>query len=549
MKLPYFLRVAALGCTLLGLAGCAKFLDINTNPNTPDRSSVPADAYLPSAQRGIGLLLNQGLNTLGNNYTGVWVNSSGLSPAQSVRYTITASDFEATWNLAYAEILEDLRGVEEAGVASNSPNAQAIAKILRAFVFQILVDSWGSVPYFEANKGPAILTPKYDSGKSVYDANIAALQSAINQAGTGLDGTLSSNDIICRGNMDLWVRIARTLRLRYLMRQISNDASVASLITQAISDGNIAPVGRKFLGELPSDIAVTIQPGYLLTAGKLNPLYEAQGFDAGGNPTQNWALGVRANEYAVDTLRKTFDPRINILWRRTATAVDSNFDLPLSPIPAQGPLRGGYRGWSQGPQGPSSVYSGPGILSQVGLNVVGNLSDPASTTRGTVIMTAAESHFLLAEAAARALGVISNFGYVQGVQASFSWLYSFNGGINPRTGASAASDAGAYLLGSGALPGTQMAQIAQIIYQKWVTLQGTNGAEIWAEWRRTGYPANLRLSGIANFSNFPTRVVYVTTERAANGPNVPANDDYITQRIFWQPALITPLPAKTGLGR
>jgi Starch-binding associating with outer membrane len=169
-------------------------------------------------------------------------------------------------------------------------------------------------------------------------------------------------------------------------------------------------------------------------------------------------------------------------------------------------------------EGTSSM--GPGLLQSVSQNAM--------------ILSAAESHFLQAEAIVRGYlpggAAAAQTQYEAGVQASFDLL--------------GAGDATAYLAQSNAntnwaLATTTSAQIALIIRQKWIAEDGVLPIEAYNDYRRLHLPADIPISispyKSPSTAQVPTRYLYPVSEYTTNTANVNAQGtiDYYTSKVFW----------------
>ena len=174
MKLRNFLIVPA--CLLFALFSCQKdWLDINTNPNTLP-SSTPDYTFAAGANRIAATL---GPNELGEYYSGHWTQSSTYIISTSIfGYQFTNSSFD--YYGGYFDILKDLDYAIQ-GAATNPDLAYfgGAARVLKAYVYQILVDIHGNVPYTDALKGLGSLAPKFDDQKAIYEDLIKVLDTAI----------------------------------------------------------------------------------------------------------------------------------------------------------------------------------------------------------------------------------------------------------------------------------------------------------------------------------------------------------------------------------
>ncbi|MXV49887.1 SusD/RagB family nutrient-binding outer membrane lipoprotein [Pedobacter sp. HMF7647] len=502
MKAKNILKKVALVSLPLFMASCEKdFLDINTNPNLPT-SSTP-ELVLPSALANTGSVTNNDLNILGNLLSGHWAQSPDyLFYNAQETYQFTPSTYNATWVSLYSGGLEDYQYVDAEATKSGKKNLSAIAKIMQAYNYQLLVDAWGDVPFSESLQGTGNLAPKYEAATTVYDGILKLIDAGL--ASIDVSATADkpgTNDIVFAGNMDKWKRFANTLKLRVLLRQ-SLTASRASQVTA----GFATLTGATFLGA--GENAGT-NPGYANQTGKFSPLYGAIGFTVTGAETSNFTA-TRGNKYSVDFVNATADPRVSLLFR---------------PAKNSGNYVGVYPGTTATPTTKNADYSavGPGIL-------------PASANNGfakpAYLITATESYFLQAEAYLKGFlpgGVAAaQTAYQTGIEESFKLLGStsaaaqafYSTSANPLVNWTAATAANR--------------QFEAVITQKWLALNGVDGFEAWSEFRRTGYPVNtpMPLNNISG-GKHPLRIPYVQDEIGANSANVPQVDIFST-KIFWE---------------
>jgi len=160
------------------------------------------------------------------------------------------------------------------------------------------------------------------------------------------------------------------------------------------------------------------------------------------------------------------------------------------------------------PQGSYRENSGKRVSPPSAL-VGGNAADPSSAVAPVKLISAAESFFLQAEAAARGwaggAADVKNL-FNQGITASFEAY-----GI-PEQAAAYVTTAPDAQLGTGANA------IRQIITQKYYAMCGFQGFEAWTEWRRTGYPDFLVQSAASTLGagRLPLRFLYPNTEITTN---------------------------------
>ncbi|HWS01337.1 MAG TPA: SusD/RagB family nutrient-binding outer membrane lipoprotein, partial [Prolixibacteraceae bacterium] len=161
-------------------SSCSEFLSVNEeNPNTA--SAVPPKLLLPAVLNNIAA----NMNTPGNFefvylWHGLWSISSGYSqPTALVQYKLLNSSYQGPFNSSYT-YGQNLTEIEKASTDPKDAYYLATAMILKAYIFQNLVDCWGDVPYSEAFRSDeVILKPKYDKQKDIYEDLILKLDAAI----------------------------------------------------------------------------------------------------------------------------------------------------------------------------------------------------------------------------------------------------------------------------------------------------------------------------------------------------------------------------------
>ena len=99
------------------------------------------------------------------------------------RANINSQLGENAWAFSiYPSLLPDLKIIIEKGSEGGSEEGKwidvGIAKILQAYTYMVLTDTWGRVPYSEATMGAEQRKPAYDTQESIY----ASLQQLLDDA-------------------------------------------------------------------------------------------------------------------------------------------------------------------------------------------------------------------------------------------------------------------------------------------------------------------------------------------------------------------------------
>ncbi|WP_044217680.1 SusD/RagB family nutrient-binding outer membrane lipoprotein [Chitinophaga pinensis] len=461
------------------LAGCSDFLDVNDNPNQTTEA-LPS-LILPSAQAAVGIVLGNTYQVYGSMWSQYWTQNRSSSQYKSVdQFLLQGSNFDRPWQLLYADGMEDLQLIINQANAEPVKQYAAAAMILKAYELQMLTDAFGDIPNREALQGEQLnLNPHYDSQESVYDSIFALINRGISLIDASSEYIPGDEDMIFQGDMDKWEAFGNTLKLRAYLRlsEVNPTKAQAGIATLA---------GATFLTE---DAAIN----YTSTGGNQNPLYAEM---VGLGRTQNLV----ASETAVNQMKALSDPRLLAFYQNAAGTTTVN------PIP-----QGSFN------TPPSAAYP----LSLPSPNTGAAPRSAASALAPVKFMSAAESYFLQAEAAARGwLAGDARGLFEDGITASFE---AYN--VTP----------GAYITTAvAAFPASGLAaQLKAIITQKYFAMNGNQGFEAWSEWRRTGYPDFFVRSVESSLpaGQFPARFLYPNTELTRN-PNFPGAK-VVTDKVWW----------------
>ncbi|MDR1341717.1 MAG: SusD/RagB family nutrient-binding outer membrane lipoprotein [Prevotellaceae bacterium] len=457
------------------LASCSESLDdINVNPNATEH---PDPAYLLTGVEKNGADLYWGNAA---NYGGILLfvqHWAAIQYTDADRYSVTNSDGIATtpWNTGYATLITNLNVILNLNSEAANANYKGVALTLRSWVFLLLTDLYGDIPYSEAGKS---IVPIYDTQQNVY----AGLQSDLSEALTLLSpsaGTISG-DVVYSGDIAKWRKFAASLKLRIALRIADRESEKAKPIISALN-----------LSDLIGSNDETFE--FVYTSSPYN------------NPQHDHFVArndYRISKTIVDKLKALNDPRLPVYA-----------DLPKDESVAD--YAGGANGLSNG----DANSQGFDKISLPGAYFL----SPAAPA---VIYSYAEVLFNLAEAVAR--------GYIAG-NAEDYYEQAITASLN-QFGITDAADISAYLA-QPAVQYDAANWKKSIGEQKWIAFFG-QGLDAFAEWRRLDFPQLTPGPAAVLDSKIPLRLFYPGTEQSLNGKNRDAavtrqGEDLLTTKLWF----------------
>jgi hypothetical protein len=396
-------------------------------------------------------------------------------------------------------------------------NLYNMARIWRAYCFQVLVDTYGYVPYSEAGQAfiNGIFLPKYDPDDVIYDDLLKELSEAVVALNTS--GTIEKTDLFYAGDIAKWKKLGNSLLLRVAMRYSKNNPSKAQQwVTVAVNPSN-----GGLMSSVSDNAKIVCSPSYLApTAG-------------------TWQGTERANYYIakpfIDMLKNTNDPRLSriaVLYEFPANDLATAGYADTDPAHQIG-MPMGYND--------ATISSAPDYPGKSG--AAWKYSQVNRTTLGKsdatyFFVTYCQTQLLLAEAVQRgwATGNVAEI-YNAAVKGGMDQMAQFDA-----TATIPVEEQDAYLTANPFDPANALAQINS---QYWINCFAT-GEEAWSNHRRSGlpalepnpYPGADPLVIYPNAGGFVRRLQHQNTERTVNVENYNAaialmGPDNMATRVFW----------------
>ena len=521
MKKIVYIFITAL---LFNMGSCTDdFVELNESPYQVDDES-----------------LKQDFNNVGLFYPPMLKNIFGdqiehnLSHDSWVRHLATPTVFtgginnttyyvrwNTYWDRIYGDIMSPASQVTKLAIAEDYPVFVEWAKLIKVIGMHRLTAYHGPVIYTKFGEEPA----KYDSEPVLYDTFFAQLDEiqavfAANQDYTGL----AKFDASYGGVIPQWQKLVNSLRLRLAMRLSKVDPALAKI------------QGEKAIAD-PAGLIDTNADNFLVS------LY------GGIFPPARISFGwgdTRMSATMESVLIGYEDARISKFFDKTTADADGVFP-DVSDHPDYQ-----YKG----------IRNGAELVAKGDRLTFSNISSDFNSVENRRCFTAAESHFLLAEAALR--------GWVGAGSAQEQYEIGVNLSFEDWGAGSAAT----YLANDTGLPldyndpkaegdvndfvsritntvawdeaADNEIKLEKIITQKWIDGY-TNSIEAWVDHRRTDYPklpyvyqnSSSAEHGIIPDDGFLRRMIFVQSQRENNAESVAEatsfldGPDEIGTRLWW----------------
>ena len=375
-------------------------------------------------------------------------------------------------------------------------NEMDITDIMEIYTYYYLLNTFGNLPYTQANNIDKYPFPAYDDAKTIYTDLLTRLDTCI--AGLNVNnGAFGVADILYGGNVTSWKTFANSLKLKMAMLIADTDPATAKTkVGEAIAGG-------------------------VFQSNADNAIFAYTGVTPNANPI--WVDVIEGNrkDYVIaSTLLNSMvtlnDPR------RTAYYTNSHSGADIG-----------------GSVGNNNTWNNYSNIYWPSDSIKGKITDPGAPSD---LLDYSEVSFLLAEAVER--------GFISGVAATY-----YNNAVTASIEywGGSATDAATYLaqpdvayatapggvgvgtIGSTGVSTTSVQWKQAIGMQKYLALY-IRGMDAWTEIRRLQYPA-MAVPGTPK-SPFPWRYTYPSNEQTANGTAYKAaaaaiGGDAVTTKLFW----------------
>jgi hypothetical protein len=476
MKNIHKIKLIILSSFLFG--SCTEgFEEINIDKNLPTEAN--SGTLLPSAIFGpLNSHLNVQLNLTNQIMQYKVYRNENLLDAYD--FASGAGLFGKFWANAYKAMRDSNESIAY-GEASGLNAYVGAGKTLNAFYLASLTELWIDVPYSQAATGLGNVQPAYDKQQDVYLQVLELLEEANTAFASDTKGFVLGGDILFKGNVMKWRKMANSLQLRYLLR-LSNKTSInaATQINTIVSnplkypliESNAEAAIYNFTGVAPN----TSDFSLLTALGGLSP---SEKFVSALD-------GVDSNNDSDD------DPRLAFFANK-----------PIDPSVSSGPFVGVKSGTTR------EVAQGTGGNAELFASQFTTKFQTNKDLLDFVFISYAEVQFILAEVRLN------------------NWITTSTAQSYYETGIAANLAYWNLAMPANFLTRPDVAwdnSLATLINQKWIAMFFNNTVEIWGDQKRTGLPQIVPgpLATTVTNGKVPTRVFYPTLEQSVNSANYSA---------------------------
>ncbi|WP_447641829.1 MULTISPECIES: SusD/RagB family nutrient-binding outer membrane lipoprotein [Chitinophagaceae] len=215
-------KYIVLGCALiLGSASCKKWLDVNTDPDNSNSTSVSIQNRLPWIQHFYTYTAGV-TNFRTACQAGVYYSNAASANAFSTTW-IASSGNVTPYQTYFVEVSSNLYDLYNSAQKQGAYYYMGAADVFTALGFMEMLDLYGEMPYSQtqAVSGSVVVNPAYDDGKAIYNGCMDKLNEAIGLFGKTQEVTapaFSAGDMWNGGDPAKWIKLCYGLKARYMLK-------------------------------------------------------------------------------------------------------------------------------------------------------------------------------------------------------------------------------------------------------------------------------------------------------------------------------------------
>lgn len=224
-KIFFILGIITAGLTTIS---CERDVtELNVDPKHP--TSVQSDQLLATAQyQQFYFIASPNVNQ--GNFVFFTQQFAETTYTDETNYNlVTRNQPRNFYNRMYDRVLKNYVDAEnsinnEVLSAAVKKNRKAVLEISSVYAWEVLVDTYGNIPYSQAFKAPEILSPAYDDAKTIYADLFKRIDAAVAMINTSADGFPANSDLVYHGDLNQWKKFAQSIKLRLAMNLADVDA-------------------------------------------------------------------------------------------------------------------------------------------------------------------------------------------------------------------------------------------------------------------------------------------------------------------------------------
>lgn len=230
----YLLMVGLLALTA---TSCKKFLDVNTDPDSPNNGSVLIQNRLPWIEHFYQYTAGV-TNFRTSCMAGVYYTNSASPNTFSTTWACTNANSTTPYQTWFIEVSSNLVDLYKSASKQGAYHYMAAADVFHALGYMEMLDLYGEMPYNEAGTGNP--SPKPDDGKTIYQGCMAKLNEAIDlfsKTQTAGAPALATGDLWNNGDVQKWIKMCWGLKARYMLKLSKKAEFNADSVLYCLSKG------------------------------------------------------------------------------------------------------------------------------------------------------------------------------------------------------------------------------------------------------------------------------------------------------------------------
>lgn len=489
------LHILLLSAVLINSVGCKKYLDINTDPDTPQQPDVSSvfPAMLSAIPRGTQFdarYVSKYIQNFAQNAAG---NAWDVHGHQN--YPNPSDIGGDIWRQCYYGLGANLDYIINNGIRKGQWDYVGAAYALKAMIFQMCTDEYGEIIYTEAFKENTSLF-KYDDQQVVYKGVDSLCRLALNYLQrTDLspsNSVLSRGDFIYNGDASKWIKFTNGLLAKNFHRVTNKSTYQADSVIYYV-DRSFANTNDDFV--VPFDATKNDDTNFFGTyRDNLSSFRQ----------TKMIVQLLDGTTLAGSSVATNRDPRLRHMLSASNDTTNGN---------------GGYYSLEPGLADPNTLNKR--VSTPFGDSLYANPSasrfDPS---RGkylfrdkavSPVMSYSEMQFMKAEAAYKKAGgpdATAYQAYLNGINGHFDFI---NRAVYPRSNVPiyntvtiSAAQRSAYLASANVKQNAAALTLTDIMSQKYIALWGWGFLETWVDMRRYHYTDLDPVTGLPVYRGFIT---------------------------------------------